>query len=65
MRMSALPPKADKEQTCRHVRFVPGTGSCTAAARRAYDGGGGALLACDSQISPQLRRSLIHEQPFQ
>src|SRR5262249_55405911 len=21
--MSALPPKADKEQTCRHVRFVP------------------------------------------
>src|SRR6266545_1419912 len=24
-----------------------------------YDGGGGALLACDSQISPQLRLSLI------
>ena len=22
-RMSALPPKADKEQTCRNVRFVP------------------------------------------
>jgi|SRR5262249_31404493 len=22
-RMSALPPKADKEQTCWHVRFVP------------------------------------------
>ena len=22
-RLSALPPKADKEQTCRHVRFAP------------------------------------------
>jgi len=29
--MSALPPKADKEQTCRHVRFVPKADSCTAA----------------------------------
>src|SRR5215475_14384691 len=37
---------------------VPGTDACTAAACRAYDGGGAALPACGSQISPQLRRSL-------
>jgi hypothetical protein len=29
--MSALPPKADKEQTCRDVRLVPKADSCTAA----------------------------------
>src|SRR5262249_6822778 len=29
--MSALPPKADKEQTSRDVRFVPKADSCTAA----------------------------------
>ena len=28
--MSALPPKADKERTCWHVRFVPKADSCTA-----------------------------------
>jgi hypothetical protein len=28
--MSALPPKADNEQTCRHVRFVPKADSCSA-----------------------------------
>src|SRR5262249_11034117 len=29
--MSALPPKADKEQTCRNVRFVPKADICSAA----------------------------------
>src|SRR5262245_52885483 len=29
--MSALPPKADKEQTCRDVRFVPKADICSAA----------------------------------
>src|SRR5262249_1666490 len=29
--MSALPPKADIEQTYQHVRFVPKADSCTAA----------------------------------
>ena len=28
--MSALPPKADMEQTCRHVRFVPKADYCSA-----------------------------------
>src|SRR5262245_6401119 len=42
--LSALPPKADKEQTSRYVRFVPKADSCTAAKagrrqiiRQAYD----------------------------
>jgi len=29
--MSALPPKADKEQTCPHVRLVPLATECSAA----------------------------------
>src|SRR5215510_8952276 len=29
--MSALPPKADKQQRCRHVRFVPKPDLCSAA----------------------------------
>jgi len=32
--MSALPLKADKQQTCRNVRFVPKADSCTAAKKR-------------------------------
>ena len=63
--MSDLPPEGGQIADISGCSALcPGTDSCTAAARRAYDGGA-ALLACDSQISPQLRRSLIHEQPFQ
>jgi hypothetical protein len=56
--MSAGPPKGGVSRTSVDVAKVPGTDACTAAACRAYGGGGAALLACDSQISPQLRRSL-------
>src|SRR5262249_37637760 len=34
--MSALPPKADKQQTCRDVRFVPIGDICSAAKQHIY-----------------------------
>ena len=34
--MSALPLKADKSRTCRHVRLVPITTECNAAKKRCY-----------------------------
>jgi hypothetical protein len=35
--MPALPPKADNEQTWRHVRFVPKADKCAAANEGLFD----------------------------
>jgi hypothetical protein len=50
--MSALPPKADNEQTWRHVRFVPKADKRTAAKKPLFDHLVGAPCNVIGQVSP-------------
>src|SRR5215510_6546397 len=45
--MSALPPKADKQQRCRHVRFVPLADERTAAKRNRHSVSSSRLTTTD------------------